>query len=301
MLHLKRPARLAATVLVIAALGATAACSGASTGGQAVATGQSAATTSAAPAPVAVVTASPALGDQQLSPTEPVTIKVAKGTIATLQVTNPEGAPVEGTLSADKTSWTLDEPLGYGRTYTVAGSAIGTDGLTVPIAGSYTTVTPTAKFTSKISPGDDAVVGVAAPVIVHFGVGTRRQGRRRRSTSRITTTPKVEGAWAWITHDGDTWPSLDWRTQGLLAGRHRIVHVESDLYGVELAAGSFGGDKVTSDFTIGRNQVVLADANSHNHRRPAGRRHRRHLRRLLRQRRRSSATRTGSPAPAPTS
>src|SRR6476469_7097063 len=93
MLHLKRPARLAATVLVIAALGATAACSGATTGGQAVATGQSAATTSAAPAPVAVVTASPALGDQQLSPTEPVTIKVDKGTIATLQVTNPEGAP----------------------------------------------------------------------------------------------------------------------------------------------------------------------------------------------------------------
>ncbi len=145
MLHMKRPIRLAAAVLVIAALGASAACSGASTGGQAVPTGQSAAaaTTSAAPAPVAVVTASPALGDQQLSPTEPVTIKVAKGTISTLQVTNPEGAPVDGTLSTDKTSWTLDEPLGYGRTYTVAGSATGTDGLTVPIAGSYTTVTPT--------------------------------------------------------------------------------------------------------------------------------------------------------------
>ena len=164
MLHMKRPIRLAAAVMVIAALGASAACSGASTGGQAVPTGQSAAaTTSTAPAPVAVVTASPALGDQQLSPTEPVTIKVAKGTISTLQVTNPEGAPVDGTLSTDKTSWTLNEPLGYGRTYTVAGSAIGTDGLNVPIAGSYTTVTPTAKFTSKISPGDDAVVGVAAP------------------------------------------------------------------------------------------------------------------------------------------
>ena len=43
MLHMKRPIRLAAAVVVIAALGATAACSGASTGGQAVPTGQSAA------------------------------------------------------------------------------------------------------------------------------------------------------------------------------------------------------------------------------------------------------------------
>ena len=264
MLHMKRPIRLAAAVLVIAALGASAACSGASTGGQAVPTGQSAAaaTTSAAPAPVAVVTASPALGDQQLSPTEPVTIKVAKGTISTLQVTNPEGAPVDGTLSTDKTSWTLNEPLGYGRTYTVAGSAIGTDGLNVPIAGSYTTVTPTAKFTSKISPGDDAVVGVAAPVIVRFGAAPADKALIEQHVT-ITTTPKVEGAWAWITHDGDTWPSLDWRPKEYWPSG-TVVHVESDLYGVKIADGVFGGDKVTSDFTIGRNQVVLADANSHN-------------------------------------
>ena len=263
MLHMKRPVRLAAAALVVAALGATAACSGASTGGQAVTSGQSAAaTSSSAPAPVAVVTASPALGDQQLSPTEPVTIKVAKGTISTMQVTNPEGASVKGTLSTDKSSWTLDEPLGYGRTYTVAGSAMGTDGLSVPIAGSYTTVTPTAKFTSKISPGDDAVVGVAAPVIVRFGSAPTDKDLIQQHVT-ITTTPKVEGAWAWITHDGDTWPSLDWRPKEYWPSG-TVVHVESDLYGVKIGDGVFGGDKVTSDFTIGRNQVVLADANSHN-------------------------------------
>ena len=257
MLHTKRPVRVAVVILAIAAL---AGCSG-GLGGQAVATGQSG-PTSAAPAPVATVTASPALGDQQLSPTEPVTITVAKGTITSLTVSNPEGAPLTGTLSADKTSWALAEPLGYGRTYTVTGTAIGTDGTTVPITGSYTTVTPAAKVTSKISPGDGDVVGVAAPVIVRFGSAPTDRAQVEKHVT-ITTTPHVDGAWAWITHDGDTWPSLDWRPQAYWpAGT--TVHVESDLYGLALGGGTFGGDKVTSDFTIGRNQVVLADANSHN-------------------------------------
>jgi lipoprotein-anchoring transpeptidase ErfK/SrfK len=258
MRHQIRPIRVAIAGLAIAAL---AACSGTSTGGQAVATGQTAAG-SAAPGPVAVVTASPALGDQQLAPAEPVTISVAKGTISSLTFSNPEGVAVTGTMSADKTSWTLNEPLGYGRTYTVSGSAVGTDGETVPIAGTYETVTPTDKITSQISPGDNAVVGVAAPVIVKFGSAPADKDLVQKHVT-ITTTPHVDGAWAWITHDGDTWPSLDWRPQEYWpAGT--TVHVESDLYGIDIGGGQYGGDKVTSDFTIGRNQVVLADANSHN-------------------------------------
>ena len=41
------------------------------------------------------------------------------------------------------------------------------------------------------------------------------------------------------------------------------MHVESDLYGLDLGGGLFGGDDATSDVTTGRNQVVLADAPSH--------------------------------------
>ena len=50
------------------------------------------------------------------------------------------------------------------------------------------------------------------------------------------------------------------RTTGSPATR---VHVESDLYGLDLGAGLFGGDDATSDVTTGRNQMVLADAPSH--------------------------------------
>ena len=95
------------------------------------------------PAPVAAVSESPTLDDRDISPTEPVTISVARGTITQLSMTNPEGTAVTGTMAADGTSWTLAEPLGYGKTYTVSGTATGADGKSLPIQGSYTTVTPT--------------------------------------------------------------------------------------------------------------------------------------------------------------
>jgi len=289
--HRSRPVRRAAIALVaVGILAATAACSSSSSGlgvaqssagsvSQAAQTqtgdstesessssssssSSAAPSTTAAPKPVAQVTASPAFDADDISPTAPITVSVAKGTIADISVTNPEGAAVNGTLSADKTSWTLGEPLGYGRTYTVAGTAVGTDGKSVPFDGSYTTVSPIDEITTSISPGDGAVVGVAAPVIVHFGYEPADRALIE-SQLKITTTPQVEGSWAWIQHDGDQWPSLDWRPKSYWPSG-TAVHVESNIYGVDFGGGYYGGDNVTSDFTIGRNQVVLADANAHN-------------------------------------
>ena len=226
-------------------------------------TAQTGTPTSTKPAPpVAAVTASPAFGDQKLSPSEPVTLSVRNGTITDLSFTNPEGNQVKGTLAKDKASWTLGEQLGYGRTYTVAGKAVGTDGMTVPIKGSYTTVTPVDQITTDISPGDGAVVGVAAPVIVRLGYEPADKAAIAKHIT-ITTTPKVEGAWAWIRHDGDKWPSLDWRPKKYWPAGTK-VHVSSDVYGLDFGGGYYGGDSATSDFTIGRNQVVKADANAHN-------------------------------------
>jgi lipoprotein-anchoring transpeptidase ErfK/SrfK len=41
------------------------------------------------------------------------------------------------------------------------------------------------------------------------------------------------------------------------------VHVAAKVYGLKFANGAYGSSDVTSDFTIGRNQVVKANVNSH--------------------------------------
>lgn len=205
------------------------------------------------------IIASPPLGSTGISPTEPLAIRVAGGTIRALTFANPsEGIKVNGALSPDRTRWTLGEALGYGKTYTVSGSAVGKDGAIVPIKGTYSTATPKTTIGASISPGDNAVVGVAAPIIIRFSAPPPNRASIERHITINTSTP-VTGAWAWVTHDGDTYPSLDFRPKTYWP-EHTKVHVEADLYGLRLTDGTYGGDDVTVDFTIGRNQVVIADA-----------------------------------------
>ncbi len=244
-------------------------CSNGSLGGETVTStvggpdggsGSSAASTTREVPPVATVAATPAFGTDGLSPIEPLSFTVAKGTIDDVTMTNPEGKQVEATISADRTSWTVGEPLGFGKTYTVTGTATGTDGKQIPIQGTWTTVSTDAQTRNTINPADNAAVGVAAPISVSFGAEPQDRAAVAKRIS-ITTTPAVEGAWAWIKHDDGRW-ALDFRTKDYWPAGTK-VHVEAKLYGVKLDDTSYGASDLTSDFTIGRNQVVVADVNSH--------------------------------------
>ncbi|WP_084613922.1 L,D-transpeptidase [Nakamurella lactea] len=210
--------------------------------------------------PVATVSSDPKVGSTGISPVEPITVSVAKGTIEDIALTNAGGYQVKGTLAADKKSWKTAEVLGFGKTYTLSGTAVGTDGKNVDISGKYTVVDPKSQVRTTISPGDGAVVGVAMPVMIIFGVEPQDRTLIEKNV-KITTTPEVDGAWAWIQHDGGDW-GLDYRPKGYWPAGTK-VHVEANVYGLEFAAGSYGKTDLTSDFTIGRNQVVKADVNSH--------------------------------------
>ena len=212
------------------------------------------------PPPVATVSASPAFGSTDVAPAGPVSVTVAQGVIDALTLTGSDGAAVTGALSADRTSWIVSQPLAFGTTYTAAGTATGTDGQQVPISGTFGTADPGTQVRNTVYPGDDAVVGVAAPVIVSLRRRAGRQGRGGRHVT-LTSDPAVEGAWAWIKHDDGRW-GLDYPDQGLLARRDQDAP-SAKLFGVQLAPGAYGAANITSDFSIGRNQVVIADVNSH--------------------------------------
>ena len=130
----------------------------------------------------------------------------------------------------------------------------------MPISGTLSTVPDTAAVRNTVYPGDDAVVGVAAPITVYFGVEPADKAAVAAHVT-LTSDPAVEGAWAWIQHNDGRW-ALDYRTKDYWPAGTK-VHVSAQLYGVPLAPGAYGAADITSDFTIGRNQVVIADVNSH--------------------------------------
>jgi lipoprotein-anchoring transpeptidase ErfK/SrfK len=250
----------AETTVTSTAGGTESASSNSSSAGQSGSSSSAAPTTTTVIPPVASIVATPALGATGLSPIEPISFTVDKGTIDDVTLTNPEGKVVVATIAPDKKSWSVGEVLGFGKTYTLAGTATGTDGKQIPITGTYTTVGEDTQVRTTISPGDGAIVGVAAPINVAFGVEPEDRAAIQKLVT-ITTVPAVDGAWGWVPQDDGRW-AMVYRTRDYWpAGT--TVHVEAKLYGANFNATSYGASDITSDFTIGRNQVVVADVNSH--------------------------------------
>ena len=127
------------------------------------------------PPPPAEVSASPANGTEGVDPLAPVSVAVAKGTLESVRLTNPEGVEVPGTLAADRLSWTAQTELGYAKTYILTTSArSSSSGVINETTSTFTTVVPTNKTKAYPFPSDGMTVGVAQPISIHFDEPVRR-------------------------------------------------------------------------------------------------------------------------------
>jgi lipoprotein-anchoring transpeptidase ErfK/SrfK len=206
--------------------------------------------------PPATVTSQPAVGTSTASPAGIIATSVADGTITTVALTSSTGTVVTGQLSADKHTWTATEHLGYGKTYTWSGAALGADGRTVPIAGSFTTVTPARQVSGRLNVGDAQTYGIAMPVALTFSSPVSDEAAVERALTVTTSVPTV-GSWAWL--DNKT---VHWRPQSYYQPGTQVT-VNANLYGVAVAPGVYGKADVSVNFTIGRSQVVQANTQTH--------------------------------------
>ncbi|MDH6278917.1 L,D-transpeptidase [Prescottella agglutinans] len=209
--------------------------------------------------PVAQVIQTPGPGAVNVNPVEPISVRVSQGTLENVVLANAAGKTVQGALSPDRTSFTVTEPLGYDAKYTWSGSAIGTDGKTVPIAGTFTTVKPETQTSVRTNIADGQVVGIGAPIILQFD-GPIADKAAVEKALKITTNPPTPGAWAWLPDDNGA--RVHWRPQNYWAPGTTVA-VEAKLYGVDFGGGAYGASDVSLNFTIGRSQIVKANAPSH--------------------------------------
>lgn len=214
------------------------------------------------PPPEPTLTFSPEVSAVDVGPTEPVRVQVKDGWFQRIALTNPDGKVVAGNLNRDRNEFTTAEPLGYGVEYTWSGSAVGEDGKSVPVAGSFTTVQPSTTVSGQFQLADGQTVGVAAPIILQFDASIAEEDRAEvEKAVKVTTTPEVEGSWGWLP-DEVGGSRMHWRTKEYYpAGT--TVHVDANLYGVPFGQDAYGAADSTLDFTVGRYQLVKAEASSH--------------------------------------
>ena len=206
--------------------------------------------------PVAKIAFEPGQGAQEASPTAPVRVSVQQGKLDEVELTNGDDENVKGNLAPDGRSWSASEPLGYDKTYTWSGTAIGADGKQVQVQGEFHTVKPRETVRATVNPTDNAQVGVGMPVSVKFDAPVRDKKAAQRALQVQTSVP-TEGAWSWLNDR-----QVDWRPKEYWKPNTRVT-VRANLYGVPYGGGNWGKSDVSSTFDIGRSQVVKANVPSH--------------------------------------
>ncbi|GAB11640.1 hypothetical protein GOARA_082_00270 [Gordonia araii NBRC 100433] len=199
-------------------------------------------------------------GKEPINPTEKVAVTVRDGVLnPDVKLLRPDGKAVTGSMSDDRSTFTVAGPLGYGKTYTWSGSATGYDRVGVELSGTVVTLTPKAIAEMTVNIGDGQEVGIAAPVILKFNRTVTDKETVEKALT-VTTDPPTEGAWGWLGEDNGS--RVHWRPREYFKPGTK-VHVSAKLYGVDCGDGVFGDSDVTVDFAIARSQIVKADANSH--------------------------------------
>lgn len=221
------------------------------------------------------VTAEPASGARNVPPNNPVSITVFAATLSEVALTADDGGTVTGALSPDRTSWRSSERLNYATTYTVTGTAVTASGAKTQLRRLFSTVKPTATQRASIQIPDGATVGVGAPIILTFSGAVQNRAAAEKAL-KVTTSAgaALQGNWGWLQDEqiekgGPLQSRAHWRpTVSPVGGAtpywpaNTKVHVQANLKGVDYGGGSWGRSDITADFTVGRSQIVIADAST---------------------------------------
>ncbi|WP_412541832.1 Ig-like domain-containing protein [Longispora sp. K20-0274] len=209
------------------------------------------------PTPIseATITISPADGAKDVSPGS-VSVKVERGTLESVVLTNEDGKQIKGELSGDRTGWTVTEPLGYQRTYTLKASALSTGGKKTEASSAFTTVKPNNQTMPYFTPTGPGTFGVGQPIVVRFD--ERIPDRKKAQAAlTVTTTPETVGAWRWFNDQ-----ELHWRPQEYWKPGTKVT-VSAKVHGVDLGNGLYGQEDKSLSFDIGPSKIAVADSETH--------------------------------------
>jgi lipoprotein-anchoring transpeptidase ErfK/SrfK len=189
-----------------------------------------------------------------VTPITPIVVKATGGTLDAVTVTNTaKGTKVKGgAYSADKTSWTSSEPLGYGTVYQVAVDATDGAGGKAARTATVKTLTPKAQaFPSFIPPPSVTDVGVGQPLVVKFDQDIADKAAAEK-TLVVTSIPQQAGGWYWLSkREVHYRPQVYWQ-----AGT--TVKLHAGVYGINLGGDVYG--QTDRDLTLKVHDSWLAKA-----------------------------------------
>jgi lipoprotein-anchoring transpeptidase ErfK/SrfK len=207
----------------------------------------------AAPPKVAIA---PVNGARGVAPDQPVVVKVDKGRLSGVTLADSKGRKAQGKLAPDGASWRSSWGLKPSTTYTVTAQSTAEGGNPGTATSTFTTLTPTAKLESGMSPLEGEEVGVGMPIQLLLSKPvTTRQGKQAVERSlEVRMSKPVEGAWSWINDKEVNFRPREYWPSG------QKVQVVAHLAGVRAGQGLWGVKDRTLGFTVGPRHITRIDA-----------------------------------------
>ncbi|MFE0625513.1 Ig-like domain-containing protein [Streptomyces sp. NPDC058864] len=203
------------------------------------------------------ISITPKTGADNVSINTGAKVQVADGELTSVVMTSvADGSDVEGTISADGTSWAPNAPLERATQYKIAAKAEDGKGRKAAENSTFTTVSPQHSFIGYYTPENGQTVGVGMPVSINFTKAIEDKKAVQSAISVASSSgQEVVGHWFNSTR-------LDFRPEAYWQAGSTVT-LKLDLDGVEGASGVYGVQKKTVTFKIGRSQVSTVDASTH--------------------------------------
>lgn len=206
--------------------------------------------------PPVQLTAAPADAATAVNPASPVTLKVGNGRIDRASLTSESGGSVDGTLSADGSSWTASGPLKFNTRYTYTYTVIDAAGRSTTSTRSFTTVSTANEADAAIYPLDGMKVGVAQPIQITFSEPVLNRDAVEKAI-KITSTSGQPGEFHWFSNT-----MVRYRPENFWAANSTIT-MDMQLFGVDLGKGQIGNFNKKVTIHIGDKKTAIADATAH--------------------------------------
>ncbi|WP_431776010.1 Ig-like domain-containing protein [Streptomyces cucumeris] len=187
-----------------------------------------------------------------------VTSKGDDGRITDVTATDAAGRYVRGELTEDGSRWRSTVPLAAGAHYTLRVSTEDSNGS--PGRRTIDFTTSSARKLLKVTFGPKAgEYGVGQPVTAKLSRAVKDPSARSvvERALKVDSQPAVDGVWHWV--DNKT---LHYRPQDYWPA-HATINVHSNLKGIRIGGGLYGGDAKTLRLTTGDRIEALTDSGTH--------------------------------------
>lgn len=211
-----------------------------------------------APPQPPLVGVSPFNGAEGLNPLTKPVVDVVDGTITEVTLYDDWGNTVEGTVSADGTSWEPSRRLDFARTYTLTVDSKSSAGVPLSRTTTFSTLAPNnyvhpyIEVQGGFAPRDGVRYGVGTIVVAHFDEPIIDKVLAEKNMI-VRTEPPVAGAWNWVS---DT--KAHWRPENYYRPGTRI-DVSINTFGLKLGEGLYGQEDAKASLVIGDSRISIAN------------------------------------------